>query len=71
MDAARPNAIKHSCVEFGYLLEIWPISEAYIDNVTDLIGQFQWIPKFYTGILFIESFFPAQTHFTEKIELGS
>ena len=35
-----PGPIKHSIVEFDSTLENWPIREAKINHMTDLIGQF-------------------------------
>ena len=47
------DPIKHSCIEFYSTLENWPIREAKMRHMTDLIGQFQHWIKLYAGILFI------------------
>ena len=55
MNAPGPDPIKHSSVELDSTLENWPIREAKIRHVTDLMVWFQHWVKCCAGIFYMGS----------------
>ena len=63
------RSYKYSGVELNFALENWPIREAKISHVTDLIGWFQHSVKIYARIIFI-ALGPGQKYSRNKKPLS-